>query len=294
MTKDEALAFDLALGALKEDRAWLESDAPTEIWEKNNEAITAIKQARALDKMAENARELGLDYEPVTTLFGSLPVYDTPPVREDWGPGPHECHSLTSASVQEPVAWRYRGILHDFDPSDWAEGPVTPLYTTPPAQPAPVQEPVAFFDPQGKGFYWAKPTKITAPVTVDVEPLPLYATPPAAPVQEPDEWLTGCPECGMDSGCDCDSGAWNPPAAPVQKPVWIQPDHLQKAQRAPFLCRVEPNKRDDFVPLYTTPPAQRQWVGLTDAEVMQTMSGDWTSQFYFARAIEAKLKELNK
>jgi hypothetical protein len=45
--------------------------------------------------------------------------------------------------------------------------------------------------------------------------------------------------------------------------------------------------------LYTTPPAQRQWVGLTDAEVMQTMSGDWTSQFYFARAIETKLKEKN-
>jgi hypothetical protein len=33
----------------------------------------------ALDKKAENARELGLDYEPVTTLFGSLPVYDTTP-----------------------------------------------------------------------------------------------------------------------------------------------------------------------------------------------------------------------
>jgi hypothetical protein len=44
--------------------------------------------------------------------------------------------------------------------------------------------------------------------------------------------------------------------APVQEPVWIQPDHLQKAQKAPFLCRVEPHKRDDFVPLYPTPPAQ--------------------------------------
>jgi hypothetical protein len=44
-------------------------------------------------------------------------------------------------------------------------------------------------------------------------------------------------------------------AAPVQEPVWIQPDHLQKAKTAPFLCRVEPHKRDDFVPLYTTPPA---------------------------------------
>jgi hypothetical protein len=56
----------------------------------------------------------------------------------------------------------------------------------------------------------------------------------------------------------------------------------------------------DSAPLYTTPPivatplaAQKPWVGLTDEEVMQTMSGDWTSQFYFARAIEAKLKEKN-
>jgi hypothetical protein len=41
------------------------------------------------------------------------------------------------------------------------------------------------------------------------------------------------------------------------------------------------------------PVAPKPWVGLTDAEVMQTMGGDWTSQFYFARAIEAKLKEKN-
>jgi hypothetical protein len=43
MTKDQALR--LALEALKEDRAWLETDAPTEVWEKNNEAITSIKAA---------------------------------------------------------------------------------------------------------------------------------------------------------------------------------------------------------------------------------------------------------
>jgi hypothetical protein len=46
-------------------------------------------------------------------------------------------------------------------------------------------------------------------------------------------------------------------------------------------------------PIPTPPAAQKPWVGLTDGEVMQTMSGDWTSQFYFARAIEAKLKEKN-
>ena len=32
----------------------------------------------------------------------------------------------------EPVAWMYNGNLHEFDPSDWAEGEVIPLYTAPP------------------------------------------------------------------------------------------------------------------------------------------------------------------
>jgi hypothetical protein len=83
--------------------------------------------------------------------------------------------------------------------------------------------------------------------------------------------------------------------APVQ-PVWVQPDHLQKAQKAPFLCRVEPHKRDDFVPLYTTPPAaQRQWVGLTDEE-MYLNCPNWLSHEQckaWLTQIEAKLKEKN-
>ena len=46
-------------------------------------------------------------------------------------------------------------------------------------------------------------------------------------------------------------------AAEKQEPVaWIQPNHLQQARRAPFLCRVEPTKRmSDFIPIYITPPA---------------------------------------
>jgi hypothetical protein len=67
MTKDEAL--DLALEVLEKSVATcFDRYAHEQVMSRPehfiNQAITAIKQARALDKMAENARELGLDYEP--------------------------------------------------------------------------------------------------------------------------------------------------------------------------------------------------------------------------------------
>lgn len=146
-----------------------------------------------------------------------------------------------SAPVQEPVAYLCENAVgHKYfrwkKPS--SEFKPIAIYTTPPAQPAPVQE-RNFCERCGKRLGSGIHT----------------CTPPAAPVQEPDEWLTGCPECGMDSGCDCDSGTWNPPAA------------------------------------------QRQWVRLTNEEISQIylvntdkpLKADWL----FARAIEAKLKELN-
>ena len=87
-------------------------------------------------------------------------------------------------------------------------------------------------------------------------------------------------------------------AQPEQEPVWIQPNHLQKARQAPFLCRVEPAKRDDFVPLYTTSP-QRQWQGLTDEErnnLWREVVG-WGDPSHddedLMKAIEAKLQEKN-
>jgi hypothetical protein len=73
MTKDEAL--DLALEALEKSVATcFDRCAHEQVMSRPehfiNQAITAIKQARALDKMAENARELGLDYEPVAFEVG--------------------------------------------------------------------------------------------------------------------------------------------------------------------------------------------------------------------------------
>lgn len=46
----------------------------------------------------------------------------------------------------------------------------------------PEQEPVAYYHPR-KGFYWAKPTSIFAPTSVDVERLPLYTNPAQRPWQ---------------------------------------------------------------------------------------------------------------
>jgi hypothetical protein len=69
MTKDEAL--DLALEALESCDGGTSWADPYQRFDPKlvEKAITAIKQALALDKMAENARELGLDYEPVPENF---------------------------------------------------------------------------------------------------------------------------------------------------------------------------------------------------------------------------------
>ena len=108
MTKDEALAFDLAQEALKLSSVTVDSFG---VQRKIQEAITALKKVRALDKKAENARELGLDYEP----------------------------------VQQPFCFFYVENGEEYFAPKGAYVPdnAQPLYTTPPAaQPAPVQEPV--------------------------------------------------------------------------------------------------------------------------------------------------------
>jgi hypothetical protein len=95
MTKDEALAFDLALEALESERPYL-GPMPS----KTVKAITAIKQARALDKMADNARELGLDYESADGTQVSKVWWDGEKLMSK--PIPLEDFYQP---VQEPVAW---------------------------------------------------------------------------------------------------------------------------------------------------------------------------------------------
>jgi hypothetical protein len=81
----------------------------------------------------------------------------------------------------------------------------------------------------------------------------------------------------------------------MQEPVaWMYEDMMglvgvRVQKEKPIVAR-------PVTPLYTTPPAaQRQWVGLSHEEVMDSWDeirdGDWAPDFY--AVIEAKLKERN-
>jgi len=329
MTKDEALAFDLAQEALKLSSVTVDSFG---VQRKIQEAITAIKQARALDKMAENARELGLDYEPVPENFidalkFDVAMRDAAPVQEDWGPGPHECHSLTAAPVQEPVIdhsckdtyeliMKWADIYAAQTGNLYAQAAQDPSKVARMAdertmlacvvaqaisQPsALVQEPVAFFDPQGKGFYWAKPTKIAAPVTVDVEPLPLYTTPPVAPVQD---------ELAYREAVSLATWLFKKHFAHEEhyasgRVVWEPCDTTAGviSQIDNMVCGLVQPAATVKESLTVQPAAQRPWVGLTDEDVYplanehlhyQPESYEVSGIYNLARAIEAKLKEKN-
>jgi hypothetical protein len=129
MDKDEALK--LALEFVSDiQRGKYKGDA--------EEVITAIKQALALDKKAENARELGLDYEPVLKDNSNY-RYD-PPVAEPDAymyasiAGPVVLHRMKPMGVA--TAWCVQAQLeNDIKVSKMypLAHSVTPLYTTPPA-----------------------------------------------------------------------------------------------------------------------------------------------------------------
>ena len=137
MTKEEAL--DLALAALEKlkqaffknastakeieqgcDRGY--EDYEAEFVEPALKAITAIKKARALDKMAENARELGLDYEPAK--------YSD--IVSDGGMDPRNQFDVPPTAQPAPVHKPYRP-LQDNGSQYFGDS-----WDTPPSQPAPV------------------------------------------------------------------------------------------------------------------------------------------------------------
>jgi hypothetical protein len=95
-------------------------------------AITAIKQALALDKKADNARELGLDYEPADGTQVSKVWWDGEKLMAK--PIPLEdIYQPVQESVAKYIGECSEGSLVQLY-EDVKKG--TEFYTTPPAQPA--------------------------------------------------------------------------------------------------------------------------------------------------------------
>jgi hypothetical protein len=217
------------------------------VWCKDrDDELTAIKQARALDKKAENARELGLDYEPADGTQVSKVWWDGEklmakpiPLEDIYQPAPvqepeivqrvkryagqtmrtarnpnitaRECIELANwiaggqPAAQPAVQERtnYAVHLHHCNIGE-CEGVCKYLdddcpalkhadmkakwdRPTPPAQPAPVQEPVAIYQYQMADGSWIDQIKDSydynvrhGQATVRI----VYTTPPAQPAPE--------------------------------------------------------------------------------------------------------------
>jgi uncharacterized Zn finger protein (UPF0148 family) len=292
MDKDKAL--DLALeelencaDLLKVFDAQLDSCVGASMLQAEK-AITAIKQAQALDKKAENARELGLDYEPV----GEAYLCDKCQTPFD---GAWECPNCGHRSATKE-----------------------PVYTTPPAaQPAPVKdEHQAFIDAlpkdgEDKMFmqisHWARESYKRYQSSVRGQMITAADAYESHVIWATLRWAKEN----------------TPPAqpAPVQEPAFwhytlvVEGQVVNEAFTTVNLdTRVEPFGRYDIdhggdvtkEPLYTTPPyvatplaAQRERQGLTDEEIEDVWAScepDWDDKvnvLTLARAIEQRLKEKN-
>lgn len=77
-------------------------------------------------------------------------------------------------------------------------------------------------------------------------------------------------------------------AQPEQKPaMWVDPDWIKYGGSGED--KICDSQIDGWIPLYTSPPPQRTWVGLTDEERDEICLGDES----IAQSIEAKLREKN-
>ena len=116
MTKDEALklALEALEGVLDDAPKVLNASIAGGLYEviQCRDAITAIKEALAqdaLDRKAENARELGLDYEPVAWSHAGA----MPPEQEEMKEAAYQLAPWLSAALDDPkVCKEYKDVIN--------------------------------------------------------------------------------------------------------------------------------------------------------------------------------------
>ena len=107
-TKDEALR--LALEALRQDRAWLESDAPEEIWTLNNDALAAVISAYH-EALAQPAGERGAEPSQAAS-----DAYDR---IDHFLRSKLDDHDYTHYSFDLDLVWGAALLSSDAQPSEW-------------------------------------------------------------------------------------------------------------------------------------------------------------------------------
>ena len=299
MTKDEALAMDLALEALE----YIENNYMS-LPKSGSEAITAIKQARSAPVQ-----------EPVAFNAGVPPLY----------PEMKDGETISVEYTNPPAAQKDIQRL-----SALVRAQQITIDKLEQARSAPVQEPVAWvrLEAWKSGAEWPDDCFTDAHADGLV---PLYTTPPAAqlaPMQEPVGWVNHANIASAvverERGGSGDTHTWSesktayhtvpfyttpqPQQAEKQEPVaWIDGGDLELMRKHGRGCIAWGTQQNNAnTPLYTTPPAaaQQQWTGLTDEEIEKGRDQTFSINNPYCpcnsktmrkavRWAEAKLKEKN-
>ena len=254
---------------------------------KQEAAYHALQKAlanEALDKKAENARELGLDYESaqqepkLSEIFcgvdfadGMLSVCVLRRRADDVAELLHVEHIALQAQqgLSDLDVWKVRALQ--------AEAVIAKFMSEPAAQPKYRRgdrlicletEEYCVIHISGTDRQWVKFPDTHVGVYKNEQLAELFELlPKEIEIEQPAQ----------------------------QEPMaWLSTDSIGER----YLCFDKPLDNDSLQSLYTSPPAQRTWVGLTDEEVESVWKQVEVSDFHdcvqpFARAIEAALRSKN-
>jgi hypothetical protein len=293
-------------------------DCPEEnaIWKKDRDkAITAIKQARALDKMAENARELGLDYEPAPVqdrVRGLECVIADLQAELDATNRQVEILSDALAESRREVA----ALKAVQEPSNYNEFVETACALIKAADDAAADRDYMLDSDDCIAVLrgtWKAPLANDMPQTLAAQPAPVQ------PAAWESEMRSALAKLGFEGQCpesigitikgwfDAYAKSLTAQRAPLQEPFeywnavegWVKIDEVREHFDSVGCGTIYKTAGDGRVPLTAS---QRTWVGLTDDEILKLAypirwqevdDFEADKAVNFAQAIEAKLKEKN-